>query len=87
MPIAAVAHEGTRLMGSVVGFAGMGFIVVPAASLAKLTMPQLALTIARQLEAVPSSSRTRGMLLSFCVGDHWIHSFGVVAPCLRDQRW
>jgi hypothetical protein len=43
----------------------MEWIVVPSSSPAKLSPEQLAITIARRLEAIESGSRTRGVLLAF----------------------
>ncbi len=65
LPIVVVEHADAGFTGGVVGLPGMETIVVPAASLDKLTYEQLAVTIARRLDAVHSGSRTRGMLLAF----------------------
>ena len=64
-PILVLQHEDTGFTGGVVGLPGMESIVVPASSVAKLTSDQLAVTIARRLEAIRGGSRTRGMLLAF----------------------
>ena len=65
LPIVVVEHADAGFTGGVVGLPGMETIVVPAASLHKLTHDQLAVTIARRLEAVHGGSRTRGMLIAF----------------------
>lgn len=64
-PIIVLDHDDTGFTGGVVGLPGRESIIVPAASLTKLTAEQLAVTIARRLEAIQSGSRTRGMLLAF----------------------
>ncbi len=63
--VVVVEHDDIGFTGGIVGLPGMEWIVVPAASLAKLTPEQLAITIARRLEAIESGSRTRGVLLAF----------------------
>jgi len=65
LPIVVVEHADSGFTGGVVGFPGMESIVIPAASLHKLTPDQLAVTIARRLEAVRGGSRTRGILIAF----------------------
>lgn len=64
-PIIVLRHHDTGFTGGVVGLPGLESIVIPSASLTKLTPEQLAVTIARRLEAIRSGSRTRGMLLAF----------------------
>jgi len=64
-PIVVLDHNDTGFTGGVVGLPGVESIVVPAASLTKLTPEQLAVTVARRLEAIRSGSRTRGMLFAF----------------------
>lgn len=63
--IVVLDHGDTGFTGGVVGLPGLETIVVPAACVSKLTPQQLAVTIARRLEAIQSGSRTRGMLLAF----------------------
>ena len=65
LPIVVLDHGDSGFTGGVVGLPGMETIVIPAVSTDRLTPSQLAVTIARRLEAVQSGSRTRGMLLAF----------------------
>jgi len=64
-PIIVVEHDDAGFTGGVVGLPGMETIVVPATTILKLTPEQLAVTIARRLEAVRGGSRTRGILVAF----------------------
>lgn len=64
-PVAVVDHQDIGFTGGVVGLPGMERIVVPAAALTKLSPEQLAITIARRLEAIQSGSQTRGVMLAF----------------------
>lgn len=64
-PIVVLDHEDSGFTGGIVGLPGRERIVVPAASLTNLTPEQLAVTIARRLEAIQSGSRTRGVMLAF----------------------
>ncbi|MGB7325350.1 MAG: hypothetical protein WBD31_10805 [Rubripirellula sp.] len=64
-PVMVVEHHDIGFTGGIVGLPGMEWIVVPSSSLAKLSPEQLAITIARRLEAIESGSRTRGVLLAF----------------------
>ncbi len=63
--ITVLSHHDTGFTGGVVGLPGVETVVLPAASLAKLSPEQLAIVIARRLEAIQSGSRTRGLLLAF----------------------
>ncbi|KAA1258837.1 hypothetical protein LF1_13610 [Rubripirellula obstinata] len=63
-PIVVLDHHDTGFTGGVVGLPGMESIVVPSASLSKLSPEQVAVTIARRLEAIQSGSRSRGMVLA-----------------------
>ncbi len=64
-PIVVLSHDDSGFTGGIVGLPGTESIIVPAASLTRLTPEQLAVTLARRLEAIESGSRTRGMLLAF----------------------
>ena len=63
-PIAVLGHHDTGFTGGIVGLPGMETVVLPAATLMKLSPEQLAIVIARRLEAIQSGSRTRGLLLA-----------------------
>jgi len=65
LPTVVLDHTDIGFTGGVVGLPGMESIVLPSSSLRKLRPEQLAVTIARRLEAVHSGSRTRGMILAF----------------------
>ncbi len=63
-PITTLGHHDTGFTGGIVGLPGMETIVLPAATITKLSPDQLAIVIARRLEAIRSGSRTRGLLLA-----------------------
>ena len=63
-PITALGHHDTGFTGGVVGLPGLETVVLPASTLTKLSPEQLAIVIARRLEAIQSGSRTRGLLLA-----------------------
>lgn len=63
-PIVVAEHHDTGFTGGIVGLPRMESIVLPAASLTQLNPDQLAVTIARRLEAIQGGSRTRGLLLA-----------------------
>lgn len=63
-PITTLGHHDTGFTGGVVGLPGMETVVLPAATITKLSPDQLAFVIARRLEAIQSGSRTRGLLLA-----------------------
>lgn len=63
-PITVLGHHDTGFTGGVVGLPGRETVVLPAAALSKLSSEQLAIVIARRLEAIQSGSRTRGLLLA-----------------------
>jgi hypothetical protein len=62
--ITVLGHHDTGFTGGVVGLPGMETVVLPAATIKKLSPEQLAIMIARRLEAIQSGSRTRGLLLA-----------------------
>ena len=62
--ITVLRHQDTGFTGGVVGLPGMETVVLPAAAVNKLSPEQLAIMIARRLEAIHSGSRTRGLLLA-----------------------
>ncbi|WP_146537225.1 hypothetical protein [Rubripirellula reticaptiva] len=64
-PVMVVEHDDVGFTGGIVGLPRMEWIVVPSSSLSKLSPDQLAITIARRLEAIESGSRTRGVMLAF----------------------
>ena len=64
-PVVVVDHQDIGFTGGIVGLPGSEKIVVPAGSLAKLAPEQLAIVVARRLEAIESGSRTRGVILAF----------------------
>ncbi len=63
-PITVLGHHDTGFTGGVVGLPGMETVVLPAATLTKLSPEQLAIVIARRLEAIQSGSRMRGLVLA-----------------------
>jgi len=63
-PIKTLGHHDTGFTGGIVGLPGSEVIVLPAATVKKLSQDQLAIVIARRLEAIHSGSRTRGLLLA-----------------------
>lgn len=63
-PITTLGHHDTGFTGGIVGLPGMETVVLPAATLMKLSPEQVAIMIARRLEAIQSGSRTRGLLLA-----------------------
>ncbi|MEL6107655.1 MAG: hypothetical protein AAFU85_16635 [Planctomycetota bacterium] len=63
-PITTLGHHDTGFTGGIVGLPGMETVVLPAATITKLSPDQLAIVIARRLEAIQSGSRTRGLLLA-----------------------
>ena len=63
-PITTLEHHDTGFTGGIVGLPGMETVVLPAATITKLSPDQLAIVIARRLEAIQSGSRTRGLLLA-----------------------
>lgn len=64
LPVVVVEHDDIGFTGGIVGLPGMEKIVLPAASVAKLTPDQLATSIARRFEAIESGSRSRGVMLA-----------------------
>ncbi|MEM6776163.1 MAG: hypothetical protein AAF670_00820 [Planctomycetota bacterium] len=64
LPITVLRHHDTGFTGGVVGLPGMETVVLPAPTLTELSPEQLAIVIARRLEAIQSGSRTRGLLLA-----------------------
>lgn len=77
-PILVLEHDDTGFTGGVVGLPGRETIVVPAVLVNHLMPEQLAVTIARRLEAIQSGSRTRGMLLAFA----WVIAGFVISALL-----
>ncbi|MCS7470006.1 hypothetical protein NZK35_25440 [Stieleria sp. ICT_E10.1] len=63
-PVTTLGHHDTGFTGGIVGLPRMETVVLPAGTLAKLTPEQLAVVIARRLEAIQSGSRTRGLMLA-----------------------
>jgi hypothetical protein len=63
-PILVLEHKDIGFTGGVVGLPGAETIIIPAAAVNRLLPEQLAIMIARRLEAIHSGSRTRGMLLA-----------------------
>lgn len=62
--VVVMKHHDTGFTGGIVGFPGRETIVVPASSLVELKPDELAVTIARRLEAAQNGSRTRGILVA-----------------------
>ncbi|MGI9470912.1 MAG: hypothetical protein ACR2NZ_05245 [Rubripirellula sp.] len=62
--ITVLGHHDTGFTGGVVGLPGMETVVLPSATLSKLSSEQLAIVIARRLEAIQGGSRTRGLFLA-----------------------
>lgn len=63
-PIVVLQHQDIGFTGGIVGLPGRETVVLPAGSLTKLSSEQLAITIARRLEAIHGGSRTRGLMLA-----------------------
>lgn len=63
-PITVLRHHDEGFTGGVVGLPGMETVVLPASTLTQLSPEQVAIVIARRLEAIQSGSRTRGLLLA-----------------------
>lgn len=63
-PIVVLQHLDVGFTGGVVGLPGRETVVLAANSLTKLSTEQLAITIARRLEAIRGGSRTRGLMLA-----------------------
>jgi hypothetical protein len=63
-PITVLGHHDTGFTGGVVGLPGLETVVLPASTLTKLSPEQLAIVIARRLDAIQSGSRTRALLLA-----------------------
>ncbi|MEM1228670.1 MAG: hypothetical protein AAGJ40_23530 [Planctomycetota bacterium] len=63
-PITVLRHHDAGFTGGVVGLPGIETVVLPASTLEKLSPEQVAIVIARRLEAIQSGSRTRGLLLA-----------------------
>jgi hypothetical protein len=64
MPIVILDHHDRGFTGGIVGLPGRESIVLPSATVHRLTPEQLAVALARRLEAIQSGSRTRGMILA-----------------------
>ncbi|TWT68683.1 hypothetical protein [Crateriforma conspicua] len=63
-PTTTLQHCDPGFTGGIVGLPGMETVVLPADTIRKLSPDQLAIVIARRLEAIQSGSRTRGLLLA-----------------------
>ncbi|MEM9826977.1 MAG: hypothetical protein AAF958_10335 [Planctomycetota bacterium] len=63
-PVLILKHQDSGFTGGIVGLPGMESLVIPAVLLEKLSTDQLAVVIARRLEAIQSGGRTRGILLA-----------------------
>ncbi len=64
LPVTVVHHSDRGFTGGVVGLPQFASIIVSRDWVDQLTAEQLAVALARRLEAVESGSRTRGMLLA-----------------------
>ncbi|TVQ00724.1 MAG: hypothetical protein EA381_06855 [Planctomycetaceae bacterium] len=64
LPVLVVDHDDPGFTGGVVGLPRFESVVIPAGSVERLAPQELAVTIARRLEAVRSGSRTRGVLVA-----------------------
>lgn len=62
--VTLLKHHDTGFTGGIVGLPGWETIVLPAATVQKLSPEQLAIMIARRSEAIESGSRTRGLILA-----------------------
>lgn len=62
--IVVLQHHDSGFTGGIVGIPGREIVVLPAGLLNRLSPEQLAVTIARRLEAIRSGGRTRGLLLA-----------------------
>ena len=62
--VTVLDHHDTGFTGGIVGLPGMETVVLPASTLTKLSPEQLAIVVARRLEAIQSGSRTRSLLLA-----------------------
>ncbi len=65
VPIEILRHQDAGFTGGIVGVPGREKIILPADLVTKLTAEELAIVIARRVEALRSGSRLRGLLLSF----------------------
>ena len=65
VPIEILSHQDVGFTGGIVGIPGREKIILPADLVTKLTAEELAIVIARRVEALRSGSRLRGLLLSF----------------------
>lgn len=63
-PITVLEHQDTGFTGGIVGVPGMETIVLPASLPLELSPDQLAIVIARRMEAIQGGSRTRGITLA-----------------------
>lgn len=63
-PLTILEHHDTGFTGGVVGLPGRETVVLAETTLSQLSPEQLAIVIARRLEAIQSGSRTRGLLLA-----------------------
>lgn len=64
-PITMLNHHDTGFTGGIVGIPSREIIVLPASMPETLAPDQLAIVIARRLEAIESGSRSRGLLIAF----------------------
>ncbi|MGB7345294.1 MAG: hypothetical protein WBD20_13855 [Pirellulaceae bacterium] len=77
-PIVVVDHNDLGFTGGIVGLPGMERIILPTNLLTELSTEQLAIAIARRLEAIQSGSRTRGVMLAFA----WVMTGFVLSAIL-----
>jgi hypothetical protein len=63
-PITVLGHHDSGFTGGVAGLPGMETVVLPTETFTRLSPEQLAIVIARRLEAIRSGSRTRGLVLA-----------------------
>lgn len=64
MQVTVLRHHDPGFTGGIVGLPGNEIVVLPATAVDRLSSKQLAVMIARRLEAVQSGSRTRGLILA-----------------------
>jgi len=64
IPVLVLDHDDPGFTGGVVGLPRFESVVIPAGSVERLAPQELAVMIARRLEAVRSGSRTRGVLVA-----------------------
>lgn len=79
-PVVLLTNRDSGFTGGIVGLPRMETIVLPATALKQLSPEQLAVTVARRLEAIQDGSRTRGLLFAFA----WVLTGFTISALLPD---